>query len=240
MLNCGGRAGHYAFPLSHTVQITTMASTAQALTGHDVTIERGGRIIVSGLSFRAEAGTALLLTGPNGVGKTSLIRACAGLLGLEQGTITLEGGDPELAVGEQAHLVGHLNALKPGMTVRENLLFWNEFLGQDGANRPRRLARIEDLLDRFLLHPLADVPCGYLSAGQKRRTALARLEAAARPVWLLDEPTVALDSFMRDLFISIVDDHLRDGGIVVAATHLPLPFAASAELRLRLPAEAET
>jgi heme exporter protein A len=211
---------------------------ARALCGEKIELERGGRRLLTGLTFRVEAGSALLVTGPNGVGKTSLIRVCAGLLKQRGGDVTLEGGDPELTVGEQAHLIGHLNASKPEMTVRENLTFWAEFLGQERGGCSRGGEWIDDVLDRFLLHPLADIPFGYLSAGQKRRAALARLVVAHRPVWLLDEPTSALDSFMRDLFVSIVDEYLRDGGIVMAATHLPLPFAMVTELRLRRSMEA--
>lgn len=212
---------------------------AIVLSGEDLAIERGGRLIAAGLSFKAEQGAALILVGPNGAGKTSLLRAIAGLLPLAGGLLRLEGGNDELTIGEQAHYIGHLNALKPALTVRENLMFWAGFLSADGITQSYRYRRIDAVLDRFLLHPLADIPCGYLSAGQKRRVALARLMAVDRRVWLLDEPTAALDDFMCRLFTDVVDEHLCDGGIVIAATHLPLSFITSEELALGRPPAAE-
>ena len=205
------------------------AQNVTALVAEQLEIERGGRVILSGVSFVARPGRALLLKGPNGAGKTSLIRACAGLLPPSAGTLRLEGGDPDIDIGAYAHYVGHLNALKPAMTVRENLAFWSAFLAVGNlAARPD--TDIEAVLERFLLLPLANIPVAYLSAGQKRRTALARLLVAPRPVWLLDEPTVALDTSVQDLFVRVVDDHLKLGGIVLAATHQPLPFCDSEDM----------
>lgn len=206
------------------------APNVTALVADRLEIERGGRMILAGVSFTAKAGRALVLKGPNGAGKTSLIRACAGLLPPRAGRINLEGGDPDLEIGAYTHYVGHLNALKPALTVRENLAFWANFLGAGSEHGER----VEAALERFTLQPLAEIPTGYLSAGQKRRTALARLLVAPRPVWLLDEPTVALDTRVQELFTSIVDDHLRAGGIVVAATHQPLPFSDSEDFQVGL------
>lgn len=191
---------------------------------------RGDRAVLENQSFRVAAGGALLLTGPNGAGKTTLLRAVAGLIRPEAGKVSLEGGEAD-AVGEQCHFVGHLNAVKPSLTAIENLRFWKDALG--GDEQP--LARA---LERFGLGEMADVPGGYLSAGQKRRIGLARLLVAQRPVWLLDEPTVSLDAASVSTFAAIVAEHLAGGGIAIAATHVPLGIAGARELRLGGLAEA--
>ncbi len=171
------------------------------------------------------------MTGPNGAGKTTLLRAVAGLIRPEAGKVSLEGGEADATVGEQCHFVGHLNAVKPSLTAIENLRFWKDALG--GDEQP--LARA---LERFGLGEMADVPGGYLSAGQKRRIGLARLLVAQRPVWLLDEPTVSLDAASVSTFAAIVAEHLAGGGIAIAATHVPLGIAGARELRLGGLAEA--
>lgn len=190
-----------------------------------LTVRRGGRAVLDGVSFRVASGEALLLTGPNGAGKTTLLRAVAGLIGAEAGVVSLAGGDVEATVGDQCHFVGHLNAVKPGLTAMENLSFWEGALGHDTMP-------VHRALDRFGLGGMADVPAGYLSAGQKRRLGLARLLVARRPVWLLDEPTVSLDAASVGTFAGIVAEHLANGGIVVAATHVPLGIAGARELTL--------
>lgn len=195
-----------------------------ALAAHQLSVERGGRLVLQALDFTARAGAALITTGPNGVGKTTLIRTIAGFLPPIAGAVELTGGDPDKDLREQLHYIGHQNALKASLTVRENLLFWAAFLGGSGA--------IDAALERFSLRDLADIPTAYLSAGQKRRTSLARLLVADRPLWLLDEPTTALDAYSRDAVIAEGNAHLASGGIIVAATHLPLPFDNADELRL--------
>jgi heme exporter protein A len=190
-----------------------------------VSVMRGDRMVVTHLSFGVEAGEALVLVGPNGAGKTTLIRCIAGLLRPSAGQIRLEGAQPERTLGEECHYVGHLNGVKASLTVEENATFWSRYLG--GASE-----QIEPALATFGLVTARNLPAGYLSAGQRRRLALARLLLAARPVWLLDEPAVSLDRAAQQTLTTVVDAHLATGGLVVAATHAPLGFARSRELQL--------
>lgn len=203
-----------------------MTTSDLSLCAQDVACLRGGRLVFEGLSFAVAGGEALVLTGANGAGKTSLLRQIAGLLELARGRIMLAGGDPERGLGEQAHYVGHLDALKPAMSVIETLRFWGDFLGggeEDGAVRA---------LDALALSGLADLPAAYLSAGQRRRLSLARLLIAPRPLWLLDEPTVALDAASVARLLGLMRAHLAAGGLIVAATHLDLGLAPAKVLRL--------
>ncbi len=201
------------------------------LSAHRLACRRGGREVFSGLDFSLRAGESLAVTGRNGAGKSSLLRMLAGLL-TGDGTLALEGGDPELTLAEQAHYVGHHDALKPSLSVLENLDFWRAYLGGDGD--------VRTALSAFGLDMLATLPAACLSAGQKRRLSLARLLAVARPVWLLDEPTSALDAGGQATLLRLMRDHLAGGGIVVAATHAPLGIETARELRLGAPAEAQT
>jgi heme exporter protein A len=193
----------------------------------DLTIERGGRLLFSGLSFEADEGNALMVTGPNGAGKSSLLRALAGFLPLQAGGFALDGGDPERTVGEQAHYLGHADALKGALTPGENLAFWAGMFGGDASRGAQSAA-----LARVGLAHVIDFPTRSLSAGQKRRVALARLLVAHRPLWLLDEPTTALDAAAQGAFAAIMRTYLGGGGIIVAATHAPLGLAGASELRL--------
>jgi len=219
-----------------------------------LSVERGGRVIFAGLGFQLAAGQALLVKGPNGAGKSTLLRALAGLLPLAQGEIRINPpaearldhddfgsirskimnviGSKNLerdsgekpgstfshpARAELCHYIGHADALKPALTLAENLSFYAALLG--GGDIAPALARLG-------LAGIADLPAGYLSAGQKRRAALARLVAVPRPIWLLDEPLTALDATSQTVVGDLMQAHLNSGGLIVAATHAPLPIAA--------------
>jgi heme exporter protein A len=185
------------------------------LSGRDVRCVRGGREVFSGLAFEAASGEALAVVGPNGSGKTSLLRLIAGVLVPAGGSIVLEGGEDELTLPEQSHYLGHRDAVKPALSVSENLLFWRDFLGGMTSDPAESLAVVE-------LDHAARLPAAYLSAGQRRRLSIARLLTVRRPVWLLDEPTNALDASGQKLFSTLMGDHLARGGVIVAATHTPL------------------
>lgn len=191
----------------------------------DLTIERGGRRVIAGLSFEARG--ALIVTGPNGAGKTSLLRALAGFLPIEAGGFALEGGDGERTVGEQAHYLGHADGVKSALTAGENLAFAAAILGGD-SSRAAQLAALHAL---GLAHVI-DFPARLLSAGQRRRTALARLLVAKRPLWLLDEPITALDAAAQAALGDIMRAHLEGGGILVAAAHGALGLDGAQELKL--------
>jgi heme exporter protein A len=194
------------------------------LAGRGVGCVRGGREVFSGLDFEASSGEALAVTGPNGAGKTSLLRLAAGLLTPAGGSIDLDGGEPELTLPEQAHYLGHRDALKPALSVLENLVFWRDFLGGEVFDAAQSLASAG-------LDHAAHLPAAFLSAGQRRRLSIARLLAVRRPVWLLDEPVSALDMAGQSLFAGLMSDHLARGGLIIAATHAPLGIAAR-ELRI--------
>lgn len=194
------------------------------LSGRGVRCERGGREVFSGLDFEAVSGEAVAVTGRNGAGKTSLLRLIAGLLAPAGGSVELEGGEAELTLPEQAHYLGHRDALKPALSVMENLTFWRDFLGGEAGDAGASLAQVG-------LDHAAHLPAAFLSAGQRRRLSIARLLSVRRPLWLLDEPTSALDIAGQQMFAGVMQDHLAGGGLIMAATHTPLGIEAR-ELRI--------
>jgi heme exporter protein A len=173
---------------------------------------RGGRLVLDGVSFALAGGEALAVTGANGSGKSTLLRLLAGLLKPAAGTIAIDPASEDSAI----HYLGHLDGLKTALTARQNLAFW-QTLWRGGP--------IEPALVRLGIEALADLHAGVLSAGQKRRVALARLLVAKRPIWLLDEPTTALDAAAEETLTAVVREHLAGGGMAVVATHRPLPYA---------------
>lgn len=183
------------------------------ITAENLSCERGGRTVFSNQNLALGSGEFLQLTGPNGSGKSSLLRLLACLSEPSLGQIRLEDGSPELTLGQQAHYIAHSDASKSALTVTENLIFWRDFLG--GSN-------LQHALESVNLSALADYPVALLSAGQKRRLALARLALVSRAIWLLDEPSVGLDEASQKLLVTLMSGHLREGGLIVAATHVPL------------------
>lgn len=198
-----------------------------AIEARDLACERGGRLILSGVSFRIEAGCMLALTGPNGAGKSSLLRMLAGLIRPSAGNLYVEARSKEDAV---IHHLGHADPLKPALTLREMLRFWSAIYRQQG--RVPLDADFEETAGVVGLRHALDLPTGIFSAGQRRRVSLARLILSPRPLWLLDEPTSALDEDGERLLGALMLKHLTAGGLIVAATHQALPVPADQTLKL--------
>jgi heme exporter protein A len=180
---------------------------------------RGDSVLFDDLSFTIAHGEALVITGPNGAGKSTLLRILAGLLAADSGRFSLQDQDGTvLPVPEFAHYLGHRNAMKRELRVSENLDFWKSFQRSDSGEG----MDVDEAIEQVGLTGVAHLPFGYLSAGQQRRIALARLLVSHRPLWLLDEPTAALDKRSDRLFADLVSRHLAAGGLAIAATHQPL------------------
>lgn len=180
---------------------------------------RGEELLFRDISFAIAAGEALIVTGPNGSGKSTLLRVLAGLLAQEAGTVRFVDGAEERPAREACHYLGHRNAMKRELTVEENLAFWADFMGRQDAGPG---LDIEEAADAVGLSGLTHLPFGYLSAGQQRRMAMAKLLIAPRPVWILDEPTAALDVKADAMFAGLCQAHLAKDGMLIAATHQPL------------------
>ncbi|WP_117194949.1 heme ABC exporter ATP-binding protein CcmA [Rhizobium terrae] len=201
------------------------------LTAENLSARRGEDLIFQDVSFDLSAGGALVLTGRNGSGKSTLLRVVAGLLRPETGRVTWHSDTAEsgMHAAEACHYLGHRNAMKVELTVAENLSFWKDFLGDFAGGRGISIGEAADAVG---LGGITHLPFGYLSAGQQRRMAFAKLLVAHRPVWILDEPTAALDVSAEGVFTTLIKTHLADGGIMLAATHQPLGLENAKELRM--------
>ena len=178
--------------------------------------ERGGEQVFSGIAFEVADGEALIVTGANGSGKSTLLRIVAGLLPAAAGSIRLEnGGEAWPDVASALHYLGHGNAMKTSLSVTENLQFWQEFCGNAHLD-------VDEAMEMVGLPQVGHLPYGYLSTGQRRRIAIAKILVSYRPIWLLDEPTAGLDARSERQFADLMRAHLEDGGMIVAATHIPL------------------
>ena len=198
---------------------------AALLTAQDLACWRAERLVFAEISFELAPGEALLLTGANGAGKSTLLRVLAGLLPAAEGQLLWDGEDAlsdRVAHVARLRYLGHQDALKPALSASENLSFYARLHGGD----------VDAALDALDLLPLADLPARVLSSGQKRRLALARLALAPCGLWLLDEPTVGLDAASVARLGPLLAAHRARGGMVIAATHLPLPLPDAKELRL--------
>ena len=196
-----------------------------ALSVKDLAIARGDRLLFSGFGLEARAGEAIALVGRNGAGKTSLLRAIAGLIRPHAGEIAFAASagpaDADEMRSLHIHMLGHQDGLKPGRSAWDELLFQARWTGGDAAGAGAACARLD-------LHRLRDLEVRKLSAGQRRRVALARLLASPRALWLLDEPLAPLDADRRAEFGVLMTEHLAGGGLIIAAVHDPLPIPARA------------
>ena len=201
------------------------------LSAENLAARRGEDLIFANVSFSLSSGGALILTGRNGSGKSTLLRVVAGLLPQEKGRVvfTDSKGESDRRTSEASHYLGHRNAMKNELSVAENLSFWKDFLGDSDGGIG---LSIEEAAEAVGLAGITHLPFGYLSAGQQRRFAFAKLLVAYRPIWILDEPTAALDAAADQRFADLIMAHRGAGGIVLAATHQPLGLQNATEIRM--------
>lgn len=209
------------------------------LTAENLSARRGEDLIFKDISFTLGAGESLVATGRNGSGKSTLLRTVAGLLRPEAGRViwTADGAEDGMRAAEACHYLGHRNAMKAELSVAENLAFWKsiygEFRGLDSSVVANGVGMsIDEAAESVGLGGITHLPFGYLSAGQQRRMAFAKLLVAWRPVWILDEPTAALDVSAEAVFTALIKTHLAGGGILLAATHQPLGLDNPRELKM--------
>lgn len=201
------------------------------LKAENLSAKRGEDLLFRKLNFCVNSGEALVLTGRNGSGKSTLLRVVAGFIRPESGKVIFQSQSTESRPAREAcHYLGHRNGMKAELSVSENLHFWKDFLGDvEGGTG----LSIEEAADIIGLSSITHLPYGYLSAGQQRRFAMARLLVAYRPVWILDEPTAALDAKADAMFSDLVRTHLANGGMALAATHQPLGLDNAQQLEMR-------
>lgn len=194
----------------------------------NLSIHRATQEIVSDISFELSEGDALIVTGENGSGKSTTLRGIAGLMPLNSGSVKLldeNGKQFEGETREYCHYLGHQNGMKPALTVRENLDFWQKFCGEPDLT-------IEEALEEVDLAHTINLPFSYLSAGMKRRVSIARLLVSDRPIWIVDEPTAGLDAQSVKMFTGLCHTFCEGGGILIAATHLPLGIETEKTLEI--------
>ncbi|MEO0497336.1 MAG: heme ABC exporter ATP-binding protein CcmA [Pseudomonadota bacterium] len=215
---CGSAACQIVFPvgMGQKPVMSVANQNAWTLEAQGLTKRLGGLQLFTNIDLQVLGGEVLVVRGGNGSGKTTLLRILSGLLEPDAGTVCVRMGLEAIEPSEHAseiHYFGHNNALKASQTTRANLQFWRGYLGGE--------ANVEQIAARMDVAHLLDLPIMALSAGQKRRVGFARLMLAHRPIWLLDEPTAALDAVSSALIETLVEEHLNNGGLAIAATHLP-------------------
>ena len=214
-------------PLARSGTSSFHAKAVTAIAVEGLACQRGGHIVVPALSFEVRAGNALILRGPNGSGKTTLLRTIAGFLPPASGRVHVNGSKGHTTTEGHLHYIGHVNGIKPRLSVIENVSFWQRYYG-GGSD----MEAAEAALDAFDLLDLADYRAAHLSQGQTRRLGLTRLLAAPRPIWLLDEPSVSLDAASTRRLETAIADHLASGGMAIVSTHLDLSVGEAAILEL--------